>query len=293
MTMELWRHIRSSIYDPEFYRGLPYKPASLSWKYFFSVVVVLDLIITAILAVFLIPPATSFLHNLGPKLLDAYPADLIITIRDHRAASNVQGPVAIRLPAGIGFERSEGQAPPPANLLVIDTQQPATLDGFTGYDTLALLTANAVIYRDSQGIKVQPLDQIPDFQLTKQLLASYVGKFDPFVKFVGPLIVLGIFGVFFFILLFELVYLVVGALLVWLVAAVKKFKTTYWTAYRLSLHLITPWLIVSALFTVLGIRGRVPFLGTVLLVIAAVVNLPAGKPEASEPVLSPKPTLAA
>jgi hypothetical protein len=277
--MELWRRIKASIYGPAFYRELVGKPLSYSFKYYVALAVTLALAVTVVLSAYFIPAVNSFLHSVASGVLKYYPQELVVTVKDHHVSTNVPEPYAIKLPDELRQPTENGAAalpPDTQNLLVIDTTAPFTVEAFKNNKTVVLVAKDTVAYLDHDAIKVQPLDRAPDATITKQLVASYVNKFEPLIKFVAPLIVILVFLICMFLFAFELLYLVFGALLVWLVAAMKKLRVSYGKAYQFGLHALTLPFVVSALFTMFGPQLKVPFLTTALLIVVALVNLPRG-----------------
>jgi hypothetical protein len=73
--------------------------------------------------------------------------------------------------------------------------------------------------------------------------------------------------------LIMLVYLLFGALLVWLTAKIKGVKISYGKSYQIGMHLMTSVIIITNIFNIIPTRFIIPFLFTILLILSAVLNL--------------------
>ena len=272
--MKLLNTIKSSIYDRAFYRGLLQKPFKSSLGYFFSLVVLLSLISSVVFSFSAVPAAHSFLNSLGGKILDYYPDGLEVTIKDGHASTNVEEPYRLPIPdemkhAGNFTEENTGAE----NLLVIDTKAEFTVAQFESQKTLALLTRNEFIYKDKSQIRIQSLDRVPNTTITKELISQFVGKAQPvlnFIVFFLPVLIFLGLGLLYSGLL---TYLLFGALLVWLVAKIKKIKISYGKAYQIALHAATAGILVDWLIFTFVPGAHIPLVFTVLLVLVAWCNL--------------------
>lgn len=273
--MKLFQLIKSSIYDPLFYKSLLEKPFRFSLQYFFSLVVVLSLISAVIFSISAVPAANSFFSTLGPKAVSYYPEGLEVTFKDGVASSNVEEPFSVALPEELAssheFMRDHQDT---KTLLVIDTKGTFNLDAFKAYGTLVLLNRDTLAFRDDDGqVRIQPLDKMPNTTITKSLVASFIGKAQPFLKaitIVLPFLIF--FGMFAFYAL-TLVTLLLEALLVWGLAKVRKLDIGYGKAYQISLHAATLSLLVGMVLMLILPGLDIPFLFTILFVFVTWFNL--------------------
>ena len=273
--MKLLHAIKSSIYDPAFYRGVLEKPLRSSFAYFFSLAVLLSLISAVVFSFSAVPAAHSFLNSLGGKILNYYPDGLEVTIKDGRASTNVREPYRLPVPDEIKHSNNfAGENPDTESLLVIDTKNEFTITQFESDKTLALLTRKAIVYKDDHGkITIQPLDRIPDTTITKELVSQFVGKAQPILNsavFLLPVLIFLGLGFLYGVLL---VYLLFGALLVWLVAKMKKINIKYVEAYQITLHAATAGILFDWFASTFVAQAPIPFVFTVLLVMVAWCNL--------------------
>ena len=273
-------NIKNSIYEPEFYKKLHSKRLSFSFKYFYSLVSVLAVILTAQFSFQAIPGINFFLTGIGPEIVNAYPQELVVTIKNGQASSNVAEPYFVRTPENIQLEKYRN-IPKTENLIVIDTKNQFSEESFSKYNALAVLTKASIAFRKDDGrIEIQPLNGIPDLTVDKASVASLVGKLQPFIKFAAPLIVLALFIGFMVSFSAKLVYLLFAALLILLIAKVKNYPLTYKKSYQAGLHIITLPLLLGAISTLLNLHIAIPFFTTILVIIMTAINFESQKTEA-------------
>lgn len=269
--MELLRHIRQSVYDPEYYREIPAQPLSHSIKYFYSLTLVIAIVLTVVYGFMFTPPLLSFLRSLGPSVLNYYPDELVITIKKGTASTNVTEPYKLPLPESFKLGRNKDVE----NLLVIDTQHSFSMDQWKEYNTYAWLTRDTLIYRSDQGdLRLMALDRVPATEITKKELTSWIEAINALFKFVPPLLVLGIFLVMMVILSTKLLYLFLGALLILAIARWKKVNLSYKKAYQIGLHAITLGMIYELIkLAIFPGSPSIPFFFTILMCLVAWFNL--------------------
>lgn len=275
--MEFFNNVKKSIYSPDYYQEVLARPFSYSLRYFFLLVTVVALLATIVISFSVLPKITSFLNMVDEKVLQYYPDELEIVIEKGKASTNVQEPYFIKVPAD--WEQDDKVKPAGMeNILVIDTKAPFSLENFKNYKTACLLTEDSLAcYDDNQAVKITPLTQMPNFKINEAVVSSFLNKVQPFLKLAYPIFILVFFLVFFVSSAARLIYLLIGALLIWLVAKIKKVGIGYKKSYQIGLHLMTLPLIagflINHLLTLFGIRIDPPYLFTIILVLAAFVNL--------------------
>ena len=265
--MKFFKNIKNSIYNPSYYNSVIANSFSSSLKYFLLFILLLSLLTTIILSFTTIPKIKSSIDTIGKEILRYYPDELEVVIKKGKVSTNVQEPYFIKIP-GSGLE----------NILVINTKVPFSLENFKDYKTACLLTKeNLVCYDENQTIKISPLTNVPDFKLNKSIVSSFLTKIQPFFKLFYPFLIFVFFIVIFISSLWRMIYLFFGALLIWLVAKVKKVDIGYKKSYQLGLYLMTaPFLINFLIKYVLkpfGVPLNIPYLFTIVLVITTVLNL--------------------
>lgn len=248
------------------------------------------LVATVYLSVSVLPKVDAFLKNLSPTVLNFFPDELEIVIKDGIASTNVSEPYFLEIPfevpkdveinpdvRGYGIE----------NFLVIDTRSDeATLEEFKSYNTLGLLNRKTLMHYEENQVVIRSLTDIPNFKLDKGVIAFFLDKIVPYFRFAGPLFIIFVFvGYFSFIFSAKILYLLFVALLIWIIAKVKKVDIGYKKAYQLGLHLFTASILYEIIFgLILNISG-IPFLFIGLTLALAIVNLkPAGVLTETPPV---------
>lgn len=286
--------IKKSIYSPEFYRDLRSKPLSFSIKYFYMLALALSLVITAVFSFTLVPTLNSLLKNIGPAVDAYFPDELVVTIRGGEVSVNVPEPYFLPIPAvleNIPVSDAGSAGRLPKNLVVIDTKNEFSEAAFAEYDTLVLIMKKSVAFSDREGIRIEPLRDIPDYTIDKALLQKFASKTGSFLKYAAPILVFVIFIIAMAIFTFHLVYLFLAALLVWLVMKARGASAGYKKAYQVGVHAMTLGFLLNALLVVVFLpRPNVPFLFTVVLLAVAAVNVRREEPSA-EVLSSPAPTV--
>lgn len=285
--------IKASVYSPAFYKAVLSKPLSWSFKYFFSFILIIAVISTAVFGWRLVPTVNSFLSNLAPTILKYFPNELEVVIKDGQATSNVAEPFLIPFPHELAPKSVaiNGQNPDEfVNLLVINTKAGFTdWKEFQGYETMALLSKDAIVFMDKGGIKIQPLTGIPNTTINKKELTAILEGIKPFMKFAAPLLVLFIFLGVYSVLSFKVVYLLVAALVLWLIAAkFKGLKIGYKKSYQVGLHAVTAALLLETVLQ-LFFGVRIPYVFTILTLVIAWFNLSFEKEESPTPPVDKVP----
>lgn len=276
--MEFLKNIQKSIYNPEFYSGLLAKPFSHSLKYFVVFSLLTALAATAYLSISVLPKVNIFLKSVGSTVLDYFPEELEIVIKDGVASTNVSEPYFLEMT----FEFPENVETSPdirsygiENLLVIDTRfDEATLEEFKAYKALALLNRKTVMSYNENQVVIQSLADIPNFKLDKGVVSSLLAKIVPYFRFAGPLFVIFVFcGYFSFVFSCKMLYLLFAALLIWIVARVRKVDIGYKKAYQMGLHLFTAGILYEIIFRLVLKTSGIPFFFTGLTLALAIANL--------------------
>ena len=265
--MKFFKNIKNSIYNSSYYNSVIANPFASSLKYFLLFILLLSLLTTIILSFTAIPKIKSSIDTVSKEILRYYPDELEIVIKEGKVSTNVQEPYFIKTSVS-GLE----------NILVIDTKALFSLENFRDYKTACLLTEESLAcYDQNQTIKIIPLTNISDFKLNKSIVSSFLTKIQPFFKLFYPFLILVFFMVIFIASLWRMIYLFFGALLILLVAKVKKVDIGYKKSYQIGLYLMTaPFLInflIKYVLEPLGVPLNIPYLFTIVLVVMTILNL--------------------
>ncbi len=267
--MKLLSKIKSSIYDPQYYQGLINRPFSYSVKYVFSFTFILALLLMVEFSIFSLPQFMSGLNELGPSVVNNYPKELQVVVKNGIASTNVKEPYYIKNFDSLKEAEVGRDEDTPKNLVVIDTKNKANIEDLQKHDTLFLITETHFMYQEENGkITVQSLADIPDVVIDKASVGRFVDEYSPYLKIFIPIIYIGILIFVYIYIIFTLIYLLFMALLIWLVASFKKIKLDYKESYQISIHLMTLPTLVILLLPI-----TFPFEFTLLLLGGALVNL--------------------
>ena len=134
-------------------------------------------------------------------------------------------------------------------------------------------------------MKLSDLSQVQqDITLNRALVDNLFSKLSPYIdtiiKIGGPILFALFIGVLFMSHAFNLLYLLLFAIVIYIIGKIVKFPLTYGEAYVAGIYAITLALIIGAVFSVLG--GFLPvsmpkYLFSALTLIVAVTNLIAAK----------------
>ncbi|MEW5805363.1 MAG: DUF1189 family protein [Patescibacteria group bacterium] len=269
--------IKNSVYNPVYYQELLQKPFSYSLKYFLKFFLILAFLATLGFAFFGLPKVKVFFNEVFLGLRDYYPAELALYFKNGQVVSNVVEPYFLELPASFKKEL-ENEDYQFENFLVIDTFNEFSLSKFEEYQSLAWLTRDSVVFVDEQaGVRILPLEELPDFVLNQRTVEDFLSQVQPVVNLALNWLIPVVFIGFWLIGIWNLFWLLILALLVWAIAKLKDLKINYAKAYQFGLHLITlsmVWQLISLVFWI-----RVPFVYSLLALGLTFVNL---KPQTTE-----------
>ena len=288
--MKFIQTFKQSFYSPEFYRELKNKKFWFSLKYFYSLVAILAFVYAIVISVSALPAIKGFMGKIEPYLR-SYPAELVITIQDGKASTNVSEPYFIKMPDGLcDLESQEAGFCELNSLIVIDTKTPFSSAKMEEYKSLAWLTEDSLIVKQDKETKLTSLKDVPNTVINKQFMDGLADKAGSIVRKAIPVVlplaaVLIFFGLI--IYLSKLIFLLFGALIVWIIGRIKKVDMTYGYAYRIGLHAITLGVILR--FLELFGLPNVPLLLTALFAVCAWVNIAPEKAVAETVPVSPSP----
>lgn len=282
MLKNWFNTFKLSVTRPSEYRKLSDRSFWSGYWYLF-VLIFLGLLFKTILftteVVRSVPKVKAQLPQVKTQILNAFPQELAVTIRNGTASTNVQEPYAISLQQVLPqFTEDEKTM-----LLVIDTD--ASVENYPAHKTLFFLTKNSLAYpaRNNSGAnsyEVFPLSEIKetitlDRPLYNQLITQVLPLVDQFPQFMYGF---AIFALLLFPLLGglavlhgSLFYLLILTLLLLLVSKLMKRNFTYKTLFKASMYGLTVPLALTyvAEFFKLQIPGlyNLAFLGWMICVL--------------------------
>jgi maltodextrin utilization protein YvdJ len=269
--MNFFKKIKDSIYNPSYYQELIKQPFSYSLKYFLLFSIIIAVIYTISFSVQVFPTFSKAMKNIEPAILERYPDELVIKIEKGQVSTNMPEPIYFPLPKSDN-EKIE-------NMVVIDTNANVGEKEFEQYKTAVLINKNYIASIDSDGkITMNSVSKMNDFTLDKTMISSLIKKIKPWVAAGFPIVALLILIFGYIAVLFKLIYLLFAALLIWLIASIKKTGLDYVKSYQTGIHLLTlPLLVFSLPLPFLNIR----FIFTAVLLILAIINIKKTEPSVS------------
>ena len=274
--MNIFTKIKNSIYNPEYYKEVLQKPFSYSLKYFVLFSLLFALVFAIVFTIKFVPVG-KMLSDKAPELANYFPQELTVTIKDGKASTNVQEPYYIKMPEN--FKSSSNYQTNTYyngldNIIVINTKDKFDLDTFNSYKTLMLLTSNSMVYlnKDKQ-IAINSLSGAENLTLNREKIVAFINMVKPFFVYIYPFVFVGGYLVGLIVVSNKLIYLLFGALLIWVVAKIKGLKIGYKKSYQFGMHLVTFAVIVTSLLSLISPKLSFPFLFSVLLILLAVFNL--------------------
>jgi hypothetical protein len=267
--MEIFKKIKNSVYGPDYYNEVANRPFSYSLKYFFLLILIFSFLMTVVVSAKAIPQIKSAVGYFLESVIQRYPSELEITLTGGKASVNVEEPYFLGMP-----KKWEGAY---QNILVIDTKNSFSVEKFVEYNTACLLTETSLVCYDNKDIKITPLKSAPDITINKDKILSLVGRFKSFAWVIYPALIIAVFCGIFSAYSFRLVYLLIFALLVLLIAKIKKMDLGYKKSYQIGLHLLTlPIIITFLLYFVLKIAKAtidIPYLFSIIFLVSALINM--------------------
>lgn len=309
--MRFLKTVKESVWGKVFYEQVRGESAGQAIKYFLLLMASVAIITSFVLAITVTVAWKSApkLAEIEQMVADLYPNELVLTWKNGEVSSNVDEPYAIPFPKEwLSHQERRDDFPMVENLLVIDTSKSVDANDFERYDTMLILGKDSVGNRDARQGKVQIQNfsryNFDDFQLDKEKVLSLVSMAFNFLKWVFLTLLFALPLLIFVGLSVQyLVYLVFGALIIWLVAKLRKVELTYGVAYKLGLYLLTLPILVNILSSIIHILDA-PFVFTLILAFVTYINLeqavaasnpkapetePGEKPLSKDPVLPSTP----
>lgn len=290
VTPGFFKSIPSSVYSPSFYAGIAGRSF---WKGFWYLagVTTLLMIIWSIFVVLLPYLANKDkIETTMKEFLNFYPEELVITIQDGKASTNVEEPYFVPMSDVIPSDQwleemsEEEIAFEDMNLAVIDTKTPFSTEQFLEYKTIIWLTEDTVyVPGDREGsfesfpLSALEQDIVVDKALADQGLQILLDK----VMQIVPLLIVPMFiFVFIGLMIYRMTYLLIYALAQLIIFSIMKLPYDYAAAYKMGFYSITLSSVVTLL---LAIQPWFPHLNgfflmpTILSLLVATINLDRAK----------------
>lgn len=268
---EFIEHIQKSIYSPEYYRALLTRPASFSWKYYWSFTMLLSVIMTIAISIPVVPRIDRALATATQKVLAYYPPDLVITIAGGKASVNKPEPYTLPLPS---FFREGAIATGFTTLLTIDTTHEVSTEQFMSYHSIFWLAKDNLVAGDgARGVSTLLFPPEMNLTVDQAGVKRVLGQLESFTPLVAPGIVLILFFAFLMSFAILLLYLLIDALFILLIGRFLKYNWSYGASYRIGLHAVTLPILFSTLISLVPIwTVSLPLLTALLTLVVVYMN---------------------
>ncbi len=237
--------LKNSISSPKYYNDIVKTKINFSIKYFLALSLLVSVISVIGYSITYLPNYISEINTAYKSIEEGFPEDLIIEFKDGTWSSNKEGPVIIKQ-----VDLGEGSKLP-ENLFVFDRD--GTIEKIDEYNTMFLVNSeNILIKTDAEGVVAQPLKNIPNGTIDKNLLNE---KMQTIKKLVGLLPFLLPLALLIPTFLFEYVggsifIILLSAIGVYIASISTKRKIDFKSAFQICMHASTVTMIIRALSTI-------------------------------------------
>jgi hypothetical protein len=245
--MNFLQTFKSSFYNPGFYKSAKDEKFSVAFKYILSLVSLMSVAVAFVVGVYIAPEFSK--ENLR-KLVDFYPSELNIDIKNGNVSTSVTEPYFIKDKSGISVK---GRIH--SNVLVIDTKKDFSLDGFKNYDTEILLGKNYVVMSKNDGrLEFLDLSRMPNFSINQTKIYGWIDYIAGYHWLFSIAIFFFAFIAFFVgFTLQVLLILLITSLVALVTAKIAKVPYTFKNFYIAGLYAVTPASVLYGLGAISGL----------------------------------------
>lgn len=253
--------------SPKYYSDILKTKLGFSIKYLLALAILASLVSTTFSSIKSIPKAQRGINSLISTVRNAYPSDLVITIKSGSWTINRPEPFTVPLPKTSRSANAEGIE----NIIVFYKQ--GTIDDLTNFKTIALVnSANVLIRSGTNGsISNLPISSIKDTVINSILVNSILDKINKYFQVLPYFLPIFIFfGLMMYYFVIRGIYLFGVALLIYIFAKLNKKPLKYMDAYRIGIHTMTIPLIIEVILEAIGFGIPIPFGFMLLNILPAV-----------------------
>lgn len=255
-----------SLTKPSYYKDIKEAKLSFSLKYLFTLFILTSFIIglgISVRMLRLVTESPKFLESTKGFILETYPDELKLTLKEGKITTNVKEPYFIDL-----AEDKKVTITPFEHLIAIDTK--ADSEEIKNLNSLLLITDDDLVIwegSESASFRVFPLSdalsKIPNgVGMDKTLFTSILETFTPYATKALPKIIIAISLLIFIFypliagslgFLFRLIFLLPATLVLFIVVKLLKKDLTFAKTYQMSLHGATIPAVISFVFAFPGL----------------------------------------
>ena len=263
----------NSLTKPSYYKDINEAKFSFSFKYLLSLFLLVSFIVGLSISARVlgfIPQTPKFVEDTKSFMVETYPKELKLTLKEGKITTNVKEPYFIDL-----AEDKKAAIEPFTHFIALSTK--GNPEDVRSLDSLFLLTGDNLIVSEgtaSGSYRVvslnNALSKIPNgVSMDKTLFTSILDKFSPYALKVLPRIIVGVSllilifypllrGTFGFI--FQAIFLLPASLVLFIGAKIAKRKLSFAKTYQMSFHGATIPVTLSFIF---GFSGLYPYVSIV------------------------------
>jgi hypothetical protein len=235
-----------------YYRDVLKTGFGFSVKYYLFLALLASVITSIAVSIRVIPETSRTFGSLIYNARNAFPDDLVFTIKNGEWSINRPEPFIVPMPK-FGNEGETQDTQTPKNLVVFYNN--GTIEDLKNLDTLVVFNKVNVIYRENNKISVMPIKDLPDNVINKAEFDKFVSAFASILRLLPLLIVLVLFlAILAGNIIFRAFYFAWFSLFVWLASKIVGVKLGYNESARIAIHSATLPLTLGTLFGALGVN---------------------------------------
>ncbi len=237
--------LKNSISSPKYYNDIVKSKINFSIKYFLALSFLVSVISVIGYSIIYLPKYISEIKISYQSIEEGFPEDFVIEFKDGSWSSNKEEPVIIKK-IDLGKDNKL-----PQNLFVFDKE--GTIEKIDEYNTMFLINSENILCKtDTEGVVAQPLKNIPNGKLDKNLLNEKMQTVKKVIGFLPYLLPLALLIPTF---LFEYVggsifIILISAVGVYIASISTRKKIDFKSAFQICIHASTIPMIVRAFSTV-------------------------------------------
>ena len=237
--------LKNSISSPKYYNDIVKSKINFSIKYFLALSFLVSVISVIGYSIIYLPKYISEIKISYQSIEEGFPEDFVIEFKDGSWSSNKEGPVIIKK-IDLGKDNKL-----PQNLFVFDKE--GTIEKIDEYNTMFLINSENILCKtDTEGVVAQPLKNIPNGKLDKNLLNEKMQTVKKVIGFLPYLLPLALLIPTF---LFEYVggsifIILISAVGVYIASISTRKKIDFKSSFQICIHASTIPMILRAFSTV-------------------------------------------
>ena len=237
--------LKNSISSPKYYNDIVKTKINFSIKYFLALSFLVSVISVIGYSIIYLPKYISEIKISYQSIEEGFPEDFVIEFKDGSWSSNKEEPVIIKK-IDLGKDNKL-----PQNLFVFDKE--GTIEKIDEYNTMFLINSENILCKtDTEGVVAQPLKNIPNGKLDKNLLNEKMQTVKKVIGFLPYLLPLALLIPTF---LFEYVggsifIILISAVGVYIASISTRKKIDFKSSFQICIHASTIPMILRAFSTV-------------------------------------------